>query len=236
VAGGQLPARYPTDFQYDPGNDSRVWATFSGDGTGHVYESTDDGATWTDRSANLPDIPAQSVAIDPDYPQQVLVGTDLGIYRSTDGGLSWADFNTGMPIAMITDLVIHDASRTLRTATFGNGVWETGLPDPTATGATVTVAAAPGDGIELAGARPNPFRGVTAVEFSLGVPGEVRLTVHDASGRRVRTLADGQRAAGTGRVEWDGLDDAGRRVAAGVYFVNLEAAGTSRSAKMTVLR
>ncbi len=130
VSAAALPDRYPTDFHYDANDANRVWATFSGYGTGHVWESTDAGASWVDRSANLPDIPAQSVMLDPAYPQTVWVGTDLGIFQSTDGGATWGDFNMGMPIAMITDLTLHAASRTMRASTFGNGVWEIMLIDP----------------------------------------------------------------------------------------------------------
>jgi hypothetical protein len=237
VAGGQLPDRYPTDFHHDRNDPFRVWATFSGYGTGHVFESTDGGAAWTDRSANLPDIPAQSVALDPDQPAVAYVGTDLGIYRSADGGASWVDFNSGMPIAMITDLAVHAPSRKMRAATFGNGVWEIDLPAPDPTGAEIAAAAPGTGGLRLAGGRPNPFRERTTVSFTLARDSEVRLTVHDAAGRRIRTLVDGSRAAGDGATDWDGRDDSGQRVAAGVYFVRLEAAeGETVSRKLAYLR
>ncbi len=45
------------------------------------------------------------------------------------------------------------------------------------------------------------------------------LAVLDAQGRRVRVLASGAREAGTARVTWDGRDDAGRTLPAGVYVV-----------------
>lgn len=238
VGGGQLPDRYPTDFTYDFNDPGRVWATFSGYGTGHVFESTDAGATWTDRSGDLPDIPVQSVALDPDYPAMAYVGTDLGTYQTTDGGATWVDFNSGMPIAMVTDLAVHAASRTLRAATFGNGVWEAALPEPGATG--VEIAGGPASasgGLQLAAGRPNPFRERTALSFSLDRPADVRLAIYDAAGRRVRTLADGPRPAGPGSADWDGRDDTGRRVAAGVYFARLEASGAEPvSRKLTVLR
>jgi hypothetical protein len=53
-----------------------------------------------------------------------------------------------------------------------------------------------------------------------------RVTVHDLAGRRVRDLGRvGDDGTETGReVVWDGRDDAGRRVAAGVYFVRGEGA------------
>jgi len=237
VAGGQLPDRYPTDFHYDRNDPFRIWATFSGYGTGHVFESTDGGGTWTDRSSNLPDIPVQCVALDPDHPSIAYVGTDLGVYQSQDGGASWADFNAGIPIAMVIDLAVHPASGKMRAATFGNGVWEVDLPSPGAVGVEVAAGAGGSGRLSLAGGRPNPFRERTTVSFTLDRDVDVQLAVYDAAGRRVRTLVDGPRAAGAGTADWDGRDASGRRVTAGIYFVRLETDGEPPvSRKLALLR
>ena len=72
---------------------------------------------------------------------------------------------------------------------------------------------------------PNPFRAGTAIRFDLPRAAEVRLRVFDPSGRLVRTLASGTQPAGRRTVSWDGLDDRGRRLGAGVYLVRLETEG-----------
>jgi hypothetical protein len=82
----------------------------------------------------------------------------------------------------------------------------------------------------LAPPSPNPFRGHAALRFGLSRAGEVRLEMFDVGGRRVRTLAEGMRSAGSHLVPWDGRDDGGRPVGAGIYFVRLiTPAGTYRS-------
>ena len=230
----QLPDRYPTDFTYDPNDRTRLWATFSGYGTGHVFLSTDSGFTWADASGNLPDIPHQTVAADPSDPGWAYVGTDLGIFRTTDAGGSWTDFDLGMPTAMVLDLVIKLDDRRMRAATFGNGVWEVDLP-AAATGVEVAAGAA-GSGLELAPGRPNPFREATTIAYTLPRAGAVRLTVHDAAGRRVRTLTDGSRPSGRSEAVWDGRDEAGSRVAAGVYFLRLDALGGTETGKLTRIK
>jgi len=69
---------------------------------------------------------------------------------------------------------------------------------------------------------PNPFNPVTTISFRLAVPGAVRLSVYDVSGRLVRTLVDeGEMAAGDHQIVWNGLEQTGRAAAAGVYFYNL---------------
>jgi dipeptidyl aminopeptidase/acylaminoacyl peptidase len=78
---------------------------------------------------------------------------------------------------------------------------------------------------------PNPFRASTTVRFALPAPGRADLVVFDVAGRRVRTLVSGELNAGVHAPVWDGRDDAGRRVAAGVYFVRLKADGFDATRK-----
>ena len=78
-----------------------------------------------------------------------------------------------------------------------------GIPRPGASGGSLSAA-------------PNPFRVRTDLSFTLASAGEVRLSIYDVSGRRVRALLNGSMAAGAQRIGWDGRDDAGRSVAAGV--------------------
>ena len=84
--------------------------------------------------------------------------------------------------------------------------------------ATTAPSAAVGD-LTLLPPRPNPFNPMTEIAFELGRSQRVRLTVHDARGRRVRTLVDRVYAAGSHRVRFDGRDAAGVALASGVYFV-----------------
>ena len=82
---------------------------------------------------------------------------------------------------------------------------------------------------------PNPFNPRTRIDFSLPVAGAVSLDVLDARGRRVRTLVDGDLAAGTHEITWDGRDATGSGVGSGVYFVRLRADGVTRSARITLV-
>lgn len=68
----------------------------------------------------------------------------------------------------------------------------------------------------------NPFRASATLRFELPNAGDVRLSVYDASGRRVRTLAHGTQSAGPHVAIWDGLDDAGHTASAGLYWARLE--------------
>ena len=81
---------------------------------------------------------------------------------------------------------------------------------------------------------PNPFRRATTIVFDLPAESDVRLTVFDAQGRQVKTLAAGRHPAGSHAVAWDGRDDGGRPALSGVYLYRLEA-GAFRARRKTVL-
>jgi hypothetical protein len=85
-------------------------------------------------------------------------------------------------------------------------------------------------------ATPNPFGGRTVISYALPQASAVRLTIHDASGRPVRTLENCRRDAGQYRVAWDGRAGNGEKVAAGIYFYTLTTDEASVSQKLTVVR
>ena len=74
----------------------------------------------------------------------------------------------------------------------------------------------------LASNYPNPFNPTTTISFDLPRDGFVVLKIYDITGRLVRVLVQEQKLAGAHSVIWDGLDDAGQVVAAGVYLYRIE--------------
>jgi flagellar hook assembly protein FlgD len=68
---------------------------------------------------------------------------------------------------------------------------------------------------------PNPSRGSARLEFALPSAREVSLRLYDVRGARVRTLVEGRLEPGVHVRAWDGRDEHGGRVHAGVYFAEL---------------
>ncbi|MEZ5065866.1 MAG: FlgD immunoglobulin-like domain containing protein [bacterium] len=104
---------------------------------------------------------------------------------------------------------------------------------------------APEDGISVARLarpleiRPNPARGGrTTVAFQLHRgPGQAEIAIYDLAGRRVRRLVEGRFGDEVRTATWDGRDDAGSAVAAGIYFVRLTSASGEREVRrVTVMR
>jgi hypothetical protein len=88
----------------------------------------------------------------------------------------------------------------------------------------------------LAQNRPNPFNPRTEIAVGLAERSRIRLRVFDAAGRHVRTLVDGDRAAGRHALDWDGRDERGHDVPSGVYLYRLEVAGVLETRRMVLLR
>ncbi|MGH7725305.1 MAG: FlgD immunoglobulin-like domain containing protein [Candidatus Eiseniibacteriota bacterium] len=84
-------------------------------------------------------------------------------------------------------------------------------------------------------AQPNPSRTGTTLLVSSGIAAPQTVSILDAKGRRVRDFGVVAQAAGETRVTWDGRDDRGRPVAAGVYQAVLGAGGRRAVQRLTIV-
>ncbi|MBK6734043.1 MAG: hypothetical protein IPG61_08110 [bacterium] len=92
-------------------------------------------------------------------------------------------------------------------------------------------------GVRIESIFPQPCLRSAEIKLSVGQAGNVETKIVDLRGRVVRVLLQGWRAAGTESLVWDGADDAGRRVASGLYFaVAAGSCGTRDVQRITMLR
>jgi len=83
---------------------------------------------------------------------------------------------------------------------------------------------------------PIPFRTTVAIRYSLAADGPVTLAVHDIAGRVVRQLLASSVRRGAYRVAWNGMDNRGRSVADGVYFLKFTAGDHRQTEKLVLQR
>ena len=121
------PSRFARDLEYDPNELNRIYYTVSGYGSGHVFRSDDGGTSFKNISGNLPDAPVSTIQIDPKNNNHLFVGTDVGVFVSLDGGGSWQPFNDGLARSPVTDLKIHNLSRSLIACTHGRSMWKVSI-------------------------------------------------------------------------------------------------------------
>jgi hypothetical protein len=79
---------------------------------------------------------------------------------------------------------------------------------------------------------PNPFSSATVISYKLNTPSDVQITIFDVLGREVKKISIGATPGGTHQVVWDGLNNSGERVSAGIYFYRLQAGGKTQVRKM----
>ena len=102
--------------------------------------------------------------------------------------------------------------------------------------AVMTSAAAQPVQYRLGDSYPNPFNPAVMIPLELATDAaQMSLTVYDVLGRRVRQLWQGPLGAGSHRFSWDGRDEAGKAVAAGVYLYRVEVDGQLEAKKTTKL-
>jgi hypothetical protein len=131
---GSLPLRYVNALTIDPADPGHVYAVFGGfsrhwipnAGVGHVFETKNGGATWTDISGNLPDAPADDLLV---RNGKLILATDIGNFiASAATPTVWSRFGSGLPNAAIYDLSFGSDQSYIIAATHGRGLWKITSP------------------------------------------------------------------------------------------------------------
>ena len=130
---GPLPVRAVNDIVVDARSSRIAYVSYSGfddggTGRGHVFRTSDGGDSWIDLTGNLPDMPVNTLLLDPDAalfsPRVLYAGTDIGVFRMTlDGTTTWQPFGTGLPPVVVNRLAYNPMTRQLLAATYGRGIW-----------------------------------------------------------------------------------------------------------------
>jgi len=83
---------------------------------------------------------------------------------------------------------------------------------------------------------PNPFNPLTTVRYDLPEDGLVNVTIYDVMGRPVKYLVNSQQNAGYKSIQWNGTNDAGQPVSAGLYMYTIQAGEFRQTKKMVLLK
>jgi hypothetical protein len=82
---------------------------------------------------------------------------------------------------------------------------------------------------------PNPFNPETTIRYQVAKQGLVKVTIYNLLGQAVATLVDEYQKAGKYRIKWNGKDDSGNRMTAGIYFYNIKSGSFHQTKKMILL-
>jgi len=202
--------------------------------SGWVHRTTDGGATWSNRILNPP-YPIRSLLFLDDQLGFAVGGNYFGgvggIWSTIDGGTNWnLDINTSCEMKGIDWARVDNDSVAVWCAGSNSAVGRiyrtkvyfpagsTSIGNPIESPAAATLVAS-----------PNPFRDTAEIRVS-GLAQGTAIQIVDAAGRVVRQLTLRATSA-----TWDGRDDRGQRVAAGVYYATTTGAVGS-SAPVALVR
>ncbi|HEV8112578.1 MAG TPA: hypothetical protein VGR31_07360 [Planctomycetota bacterium] len=111
----------------DPTDASKAYLAVAAFGTAQIRRTIDGGQNWTNLDQTLPDVPVNVVAVQPGATDHIFAGTDDGLWFSPDAGATWSRYGTGLPRAVVVDILLEPARHRMVVATQGRGAWETRL-------------------------------------------------------------------------------------------------------------
>ncbi|HZE49863.1 MAG TPA: hypothetical protein VE074_09880, partial [Jatrophihabitantaceae bacterium] len=129
VGTHSLPARPVTQFAVDRSNWRTAYVSYAGFGAatpgnrGHVFKTTDGGAHWANVTGSLPDVPVNSIVLDPSSDNIVYAGTDVGSFVSINGGTTWKRLGGGMPKVSVWQLDYDASHAVIAAGTHGRGAY-----------------------------------------------------------------------------------------------------------------
>jgi hypothetical protein len=119
-----LPLAIVSDIVVSPSSPMTAYVSVGGFGHGHIFHTTNGGDTWTDISANIPDLAVNGLAADfRTNPPTLFAANDVGVFASDNGGATWQRFGTGLPKVIVSDLYLDPQTHILVAGTYGRGVW-----------------------------------------------------------------------------------------------------------------
>lgn len=110
-----------------PEDPATAWVTDARFGVTQLQVTHDYGVTWTALDANLPDVPANTVAVIPGVRDRIFLGTDRGLFFSPNGGGNWRRYGKGLPQAMVVDILLEPERNRIVVTTSGRGIWRAPL-------------------------------------------------------------------------------------------------------------
>ena len=82
---------------------------------------------------------------------------------------------------------------------------------------------------------PNPFNSQTKIEYGLPEGSHVKITIYDTMGREVKMLFNGVQEPGYKSIIWNGTNNDGRIISAGIYLYSFQVKDFGKTKKMILL-
>jgi hypothetical protein len=237
----EIMGSYVSGIAIHPDDEQEVLLSCSNYEAVSLFHTIYGGASWQAVEGNLggeggPAVFDVAIFPNPDGGGDIyFAATSTGLYSTSElagPNTIWhLEAPDSIGNALVHRLATRPADGTIAAATYGKGIYSiftglsTAVDETPQTGRTV-----------LAQNYPNPFNPQTTIHYEISASGQIDLTVFDVAGRRVKTLASGFVEAGQHDAQWDGRDEAGERVASGVYLYRLRAGDHVETKRMVMVK
>jgi hypothetical protein len=149
-----------------------------------------------------------------------------GIYVFDTGTIIATDVNNGLVVMRLSDEPCRGMACNRPPRNPGQNQQGSPLPAPMVRKPTLA----------LAQNHPNPIRTSTLIAFEIPTEDHVVLRVLDVAGREVARPYAALAQAGRHEIQWDGRNGAGRRLPAGMYFVQLKTSESAQTQKLLLVQ
>lgn len=226
---------------------------------GAVIKTTDGGKSWNLTGLHQTPVYFYGLALDPFNPNHLYAGGTIAspnrwaLWESFDAGVKWQEIPAPVSITAagngITSLVADPTlPGVVYIATRGDGVWRyqsevTAVQEPRETKLPAS--------FRLEQNYPNPFSTAGIASATSGgnagtiirfeIPANLanvsaHLAIYNLRGELVRELLNTRLPAGKHFARWEGKDNTGREVAAGIYLYRLQAGNVVEMRKLSYLK
>ena len=106
-------------------SEDEIFATIHNYGVQSIWYTDDGGTTWTGKEGSLPDMPVKAILQSPLDPEEVIIGTELGIWYTTNFSSSnpnWQPAINGMSKVKVTDIDLRN-DNAIYVSTYGRGIF-----------------------------------------------------------------------------------------------------------------
>ncbi|MDX5426549.1 MAG: T9SS type A sorting domain-containing protein [Bacteroidota bacterium] len=241
--------RFVTSLAVDPNNNDRVIATLGNYGpSSHVYYSsnaTTASPSFQLKQGDLPSMPVYASTFDINNPNNIIIGTDLGVFTTDDisaASPSWTQDNNGLanvPVFMLKQYRAWYGSNAdfnrdqgqIFAATHGRGFFRTNTlvaPAPLSDGNDPVATKDIEKGLMV---YPNPARDFTQVDVELGTRSNVTVNVRDIQGRMVKSIKFKGMDAGKHSLNLSTTD-----LSNGTYVITVIAGNSAETGKLMVVK
>ena len=107
-------------------NENEIFVTMHNYGVQSIWYTNDGGVSWRSLEGNLPDLPVKCVLQNPLRPQEVIIGTELGVWVTDDFTVTspnWVQAYNGMSDVTVLDLDLRTSDNTILASTHGRGMF-----------------------------------------------------------------------------------------------------------------